>query len=130
MEEALIKRIPPHSLEAEKSVIGSMLMSRDAVITACEILNKDDFYEQQYGVLFEAMRELNEAGKPVDVVTLQESPFHAVKVQVGTPVVDAVTLRQCCRALALTLLTARQRHQHRQETYRPCLHFVDKGTES
>ena len=72
MEEALIKRIPPHSLEAEKSVIGSMLMSRDAVITACEILNKDDFYEQQYGVLFEAMRELNEAGKPVDVVTLQD----------------------------------------------------------
>ena len=72
MEEALIKRIPPHSLEAEKSVIGSMLMSRDAVITALEILNKDDFYEQQYGVLFEAMKELNEAGKPVDVVTLQD----------------------------------------------------------
>ncbi len=72
MEEALIKRIPPHSPEAEKSVIGSMLMSRDAVIAACEILSKDDFYEQQYGVLFEAMRELNEAGKPVDVVTLQD----------------------------------------------------------
>ena len=66
----------------------------------------------------------------VDVVRAQESPFHAVKVQVGTPVVDAVTLRQCCRALALMLLTARQSRQHRQETYRPCLHFVDKGTES
>ncbi|MDO4804999.1 MAG: replicative DNA helicase [Lachnospiraceae bacterium] len=71
MEEALIKRIPPHSLEAEKAVIGSMLMSRDAAMAALEVLGKDDFYEQQYGVLFEAMRELNEAGKPIDVVTVQ-----------------------------------------------------------
>ena len=43
MEEALIKRIPPHSLEAEKSVIGSMLMDREAVLTALEILTKEDF---------------------------------------------------------------------------------------
>ncbi|HUM85123.1 MAG TPA: replicative DNA helicase [Lachnospiraceae bacterium] len=71
MEEALIKRIPPHSLEAEKSVIGSMLMGHEAVVTAVEILNKEDFYEQQYGVIFEAMKELNDEGKPVDVVTLQ-----------------------------------------------------------
>ena len=71
MEEALIKKIPPHSTEAEKSVIGSMLMSRDAVIAAAEILNKEDFYEQQYGVLFEAMKELNDEGHPVDVITLK-----------------------------------------------------------
>ena len=72
MEEALIKRIPPHSPEAEKSVIGSMLMSRDAALAAMEILNKEDFYEQQYGILFEAMKDLNDAGKPIDVVTLQD----------------------------------------------------------
>ena len=60
MEEALIKRIPPHSLEAEKSVIGSMLMDREAVLTALEILTKEDFYEQQYGIIFEAMKELAE----------------------------------------------------------------------
>ena len=72
MEEALIKRIPPHSPEAEKSVIGSMLMSRDAAMAAMEILNKEDFYEQQYGILFEAMKDLNDAGKPIDVVTLQD----------------------------------------------------------
>lgn len=71
MEEALIKKIPPHSAEAEKSVIGSMLMSRDAVIAAAEILKKEDFYEQQYGVLFEAMKELNDEGHPVDVITLK-----------------------------------------------------------
>ena len=73
MEEALIKRIPPHSLEAEKSVIGSMLMDREAVLTALEILTKEDFYEQQYGIIFEAMKELSEKDKPVDVITLQNA---------------------------------------------------------
>ena len=73
MEEALIKRIPPHSLEAEKSVIGSMLMDREAVLTALEILTKEDFYEQQYGIIFEAMKELAEKDKPVDVITLQNA---------------------------------------------------------
>ena len=46
-EESLIRRIPPHSTEAEKSVVGSMLMSREAVIAAVEILKKEDFYEPQ-----------------------------------------------------------------------------------
>ena len=43
MEEALVKRIMPHSLEAEQSVIGSMIMDRDAILTASEQLVKDDF---------------------------------------------------------------------------------------
>ena len=71
MEEAMIKRIMPNSLEAEQSVIGSMIMDRDAIITATEMLHKDDFYHQQYGVLFEAMNELFAANLPVDLVTLQ-----------------------------------------------------------
>ena len=49
MEEALIKRVLPHSLEAEQSVIGSMLMDREAVIAASEIVTGSDFYQQQYG---------------------------------------------------------------------------------
>ena len=72
MEEALIKRILPHSIEAEQSVIGSMLMGREAVMTASEILLGEDFYQQQYGVIFEAMVELFNEGKPVDVITLQD----------------------------------------------------------
>lgn len=43
MEEALIKRVLPHSLEAEQSVIGSMLMDREAVIAASEIVTGSDF---------------------------------------------------------------------------------------
>lgn len=66
MEEALIKRIPPHSIEAEQSVIGAMLLDRDAILIASEILTSDDFYQNQYGIIFDAMVELCNEGKPVD----------------------------------------------------------------
>lgn len=71
MDEALIKRILPHSVEAEQSVVGSMLMDWDAIIAASEIVMGDDFYQHQYGVMFESMVELFNEGKPVDLVTLQ-----------------------------------------------------------
>ena len=72
MDEALIKRIPPHSIEAEQSVIGSMLMDKEAIVVASERIHTDDFYGRQYGLLFEAMVELYNEGKPVDFVTLQD----------------------------------------------------------
>ena len=71
MDDALIKRVLPHSLEAEESVIGTMLMDREAIITASEIVTADDFYQHQYGVMYESMVELFNEGKPVDLVTLQ-----------------------------------------------------------
>ena len=71
MDEALLKRVLPHSVEAEQSVIGSMLMDREAIISASEIITADDFYQHQYGVMFESMVELFNEGKPVDLVTLQ-----------------------------------------------------------
>ena len=72
MEEALIKRILPHSDEAERAVIGSMLMDQDAIVTASEMISGDDFYQRQYGILFDVMVELYREDKPVDLVTLQE----------------------------------------------------------
>ncbi|MEI3266979.1 MAG: replicative DNA helicase [Frisingicoccus sp.] len=72
MDEALIKRILPHSDEAERAVIGSMLMDGDAIVTASEIIGSDDFYQRQYGILFDVMTELYGEDKPVDLVTLQE----------------------------------------------------------
>ena len=71
MEETLVKRIMPNSLEAEQSVIGSMIMDKDAIVTAMEMLISEDFYHQQYGILFDAMIELYNKGLPVDLVTLQ-----------------------------------------------------------
>ncbi|MEY8391075.1 replicative DNA helicase [Lachnospiraceae bacterium] len=71
MEEALIKRIMPNNLEAEQSVIGAMIMDREAVIVASETLIREDFYHQQYGVIFEAILEIFNEEQPIDVITLQ-----------------------------------------------------------
>ena len=71
MEEALLKRSAPQSMEAEMSVIGSMLMDKDAISVASEILTKEDFYQRQYGIMFEAIKELYSQDIPVDLVTVQ-----------------------------------------------------------
>jgi replicative DNA helicase len=71
MDEAVLKRILPHSPEAEQSVVGSMIMDKEAIVVAAGLLTLEDFYQKQYGILFETMVELNEQGYPVDLVTLQ-----------------------------------------------------------
>ncbi len=71
MEENVIKRILPHSMEAEQSVIGSMIMDSEAITVASGIISGEDFYSRQYGILFETMVEMSEAGQPIDLVTLQ-----------------------------------------------------------
>ena len=71
IEEAIIKRVLPHSIEAEQSVIGSMIIDREAILVASELVRGEDFYNKQYGIVFDAMTELHEEGKPVDLVTLQ-----------------------------------------------------------
>ncbi|MCD8083282.1 MAG: replicative DNA helicase [Clostridiales bacterium] len=71
MDEALMKRVLPHSIEAEQSVIGSMLMDREAIIAASEIITPEDFYQRQYGMMFEVMLELFNEGRPVDLITVQ-----------------------------------------------------------
>ena len=71
MAEEWQKRVLPNSIEAEKSVIGSMLMDRDAITVASEILLGEDFYVKQNEILFDTMVELHNEGKPVDLVTLQ-----------------------------------------------------------
>ncbi len=71
MEEALLKRVLPHSIEAEQSVIGSMLVDREAITVAAEVITGEDFYSKQYGVIFDSMVELGDEGKPVDVIMLQ-----------------------------------------------------------
>ncbi len=71
MEEQIIKRILPHSTEAEQSVVGAMLLDQEAIITASEILLAEDFYNSQFKTLYGAMLALYQEGKPSDLVTLQ-----------------------------------------------------------
>ena len=56
--EAAMKRIPPHSTEAEQAVLGAMLMNKDAITVTSEILAGQDFYQTAYGILFDAMTDL------------------------------------------------------------------------
>lgn len=72
MEETLLKRILPHSIEAEQSVIGSMLMDKDAVIVALDMISSEDFYSRQYAILYETMLELFNEGKEMDLVVIQD----------------------------------------------------------
>lgn len=71
MEEQMIKRILPHSTEAEQSVIGAVLLDQEAIITASEILVAEDFYNPQFRTLYNAMISLYQEGRPADLVTLQ-----------------------------------------------------------
>ena len=70
--ENSVKRILPHDNNAERSIIGSMLMDPDAISDVSGILIKEDFYNAQYGILFEAIRSLHDEGKSVDEVILAE----------------------------------------------------------
>ena len=68
MDEAVLKRVLPHSMEAEQSVIGSMIMDREAIVIASESVTGEDFYNKSYGVVFDSMVELNDQGDRKSVV--------------------------------------------------------------
>lgn len=70
MEEALVRRILPNSPEAEQSVIGAMLSSRDAIIAATEMISAEDFYNPRLGALFTTIVELFNEGVPADMITV------------------------------------------------------------
>jgi len=66
-------RIPPNNLEAEQSVIGAMLLDKNAISTAAEMLRSEDFYKEAHGKIFDTVLELFEKDEPVDLVTLVDS---------------------------------------------------------
>ncbi|MBU5428328.1 replicative DNA helicase [Tissierella pigra] len=72
METALIGRVPPHSLEAEQSVLGAMILNKEAINTAIEIIRPDDFYKEANKEIFESILVLFNKNEPVDLITLSE----------------------------------------------------------
>jgi replicative DNA helicase len=74
-------RIPPHNLEAEESLLGSMMLSREAITAAVEArLETSDFYKPAHGAIFEAALELHTKGEPVDPVTVAEELRRAARL--------------------------------------------------
>ena len=66
------QRVPPHSIEAEQSVLGSMLLDANAVTQAMETLTTEDFYTPGHQKIYAAMASLHLDGQPVDLVTVLE----------------------------------------------------------
>jgi len=72
MSDPIMDRIPPHNQEAEQSVIGAIFLEPQALITAAEILQYEDFYRVAHQKIFQTMNKLSDQGKPIDVVTVTE----------------------------------------------------------
>jgi replicative DNA helicase len=72
MSDPMLDRVPPHNYEAEQSVLGAIFLESQALITASEILQPDDFYRQAHQKIFQTMVGLSEVGSPIDVVTVTE----------------------------------------------------------
>lgn len=88
-----IGRMPPHSLEAEVSVLGAAILSRHALATVTEELTPEDFYRTAHGTVFDAIRSLAATGSAVDTVTVIEwlrSRHRLDEVGGATAVVDLV----------------------------------------
>ena len=66
------ERIPPHSDDAERSVLGAVMKNKEALFDVLEILTPEDFYSEIHKEIFGAVRDLNRASSPVDVLTVSE----------------------------------------------------------
>lgn len=67
-----ISRIPPHSVESEQSILGSIILDKEAIITVAETINPSDFYKEAHKVIYESMLKLNSNNEPIDLITLIE----------------------------------------------------------
>ncbi len=65
-------RVPPHSVEAEQSVLGGMILDKEAIADAVEIVQSEDFYKEAHREIFEAILSLYDRDQPVDLITLSE----------------------------------------------------------
>ncbi len=67
-----IGRIPPHSVESEQSILGSILLDKEAIITVTETIQPEDFYKEAHKIIYECMMKLNNKNEPIDLITLTE----------------------------------------------------------
>jgi replicative DNA helicase len=93
------ERVPPHDLQAEESLLGAMLLSRDAISAAVELCRAEDFYRPAHGYIFDAVCSLYAQGEPADPVTVADElrradlleaaggPGNLVALQANTPAI-------------------------------------------
>src|SRR3990167_5046604 len=69
-DQDILEKIPPQSLEAEQSLLCSLLIDKDAIIRVADIVTANDFYNGAHQAIFEAMKELYEKREPIDLLSL------------------------------------------------------------
>lgn len=74
-------RVPPQSKEAEQSVLGSMIIDKEAIYSAAELLEEQDFYSTAHQKIYAGIISLSEKGEPVDLVTLSEELQHSQSLE-------------------------------------------------
>ncbi|MDO7787282.1 replicative DNA helicase [Desulforamulus aquiferis] len=68
----MLDRVPPQNIDAEQSVLGAMLLERDAIFRVMEFLKPEDFYRESHRLIYQVILELAEAGSPVDLITVTD----------------------------------------------------------
>lgn len=68
----MLDRVPPQNIDAEQSVLGAMLLERDAIFRVMEFLKSEDFYRESHRLIYQVILELAEAGSPVDLITVTD----------------------------------------------------------
>jgi len=98
MDENTIRRVQPHNEKAEQGIVGTMLVNRDAISDLVDMLTGEDFYNKQYGILFDNMVELYSEGASVDPITLVE---RLRMKDIPEEVANTVTLAQLVQSAPL-----------------------------
>lgn len=79
--QGMIDRVPPQNLEAEVSVLGSILLDKEAIVKVADVLVHDDFYSDAHRIIFEEMLWLYEHHQPIDIITLTNKLEEKGKLQ-------------------------------------------------
>ncbi len=66
-------KIPPSSLESERSLLGSLLIDKEGVTRVADIIASDDFYDDNHGTIYATIIELYRKNRPIDIVTISEA---------------------------------------------------------
>jgi replicative DNA helicase len=105
-------RVPPHSFEAEESLLGAMLLSRDAIAVAVEHVSGDDFYKPSHGHVFDAVTSLYARGEPADAVTVAEEMRRAGTLEAAGGTATLVGLQANTPAISSSGRYARIVQEH------------------
>jgi replicative DNA helicase len=133
LADLLTSKIPPHSLEAERAVLGGMLLDRESLPKAVELLKPSDFYKEGHRKIFDSMLALFDRNEPVDLLTISEELRRRSELdEVGGPATLGALVEEAATAAHLLSYGGHRpregrpagpdphRHRdHRQELRRP-----------